>query len=63
MLPGRVDLAYWWTCIGKGLRSTGLPRLVYMKTILAGGLETKVYICLLTQARLVLVGLAGPHRI
>ena len=23
-----VDFAYWWSCIGKGLQSTGLPRLV-----------------------------------
>ena len=26
---GRVELAYWWSCIGKGLQLTGLPRLVY----------------------------------
>ena len=24
-----VDFAYWWSCIGKGLQSMGLRRLVY----------------------------------
>ena len=24
-----VNFAYWWSCIGKGLRSTGLTRLVF----------------------------------
>ena len=26
-----VNFAYWWSCIGKGLRSPGLPRLVSAK--------------------------------
>ena len=25
-----VNLVYWWSCIGKGLQQTGLPRLVKM---------------------------------
>ena len=29
ILLGWVDFAYWWSCIGKGLQSTKLPRLVF----------------------------------
>ena len=35
-LPGRVDFAWWWSFIGKGLQSTGLPYLVFVFQFIRG---------------------------
>ena len=30
---GRIYFAYWWSCIRKSLRSTGIPRIAFCKRI------------------------------